>query len=184
LAEPTTVLLINKPLRTTMLSGKSMSKNPEGYTNNISAEFQNRIQQIIDEQDCNKKDFPKFVGVSKDVIIRATKYGIIPSLKSLIKIADKVNVSLTYLLGETDNIEFYLSEKSTTFHIRLEQLANEKGEKYSAISNKMPFAYNSIYEWKRTGCLPSLEYVKPLADYFNVSIDYLLGRTDDRTPYK
>ena len=160
-----------------------MANNPEG-TKNVSEKFQKRIKQIIDEQECDKKDFPKFVGVSRDVIIRATKYGIIPSLKSLIKIADKVNVSLSYLLGETANNDFYLAENPTTFHIRLEQLANERGEKYSTISNKMPFAYNSIYEWIRTGCLPSLEYIRPLADYFKVSIDYLLGRTDDRTPYK
>lgn len=159
-----------------------MAKNPENF-NNISEKFQNRIKQIIDEQDCEKKDFHKFVGVSKEVIIRATKYGIIPSLKILIKIANKVNISITYLLGETDNTEFYMSENPTTFHIRLEQLANERGEKYSSISNKMPFAYNSIYEWIRTGSLPSLEYIKPLAKYFKVSIDYLLGRTDDRTPY-
>lgn len=160
-----------------------MANNAEG-TNNISEKFQNRIKQIIEDQDCNRKDFPNFVGVSRDVIIRATKYGIIPSLKSLIKIANKLNVSIPYLLGETDNIEFYLSEHPTTFHIRLKQLANERGVKYSAISNKMPFAYNSIYEWHRKGCLPSLEYLIPLADYFEVSIDYLLGRTDDRTPYK
>ena len=157
-----------------------MAKNPDG-SNNISEKFKSRIKQIIDDQDFNKKDFPKFVEVSPAVIIRATKYGIIPSLKTLIKIADKVNVSLPYLLGETDNNEFYLSEHPTTFHVRLEQLANENGEKYSAIANKMPFAYNSIYEWIRTGCLPSLEYIKPLAKHFKVSIDYLLGRTDDRT---
>lgn len=159
-----------------------MPKNPDSNTNNISVNFQNRIKQIIDDQDCDKKDFPKFVGVSRDVIIRATKYGIVPSLKILIRIANKVNVSLPYLLGETDNNEFYLSEHPTTFHIRLAQLADEKGEKYSAISNVMPFAYNSIYEWMRTGCLPSLEHAKSLAEHFKVSIDYLLGRTDDRTP--
>ncbi|MCI9290318.1 MAG: transcriptional regulator [Clostridia bacterium] len=160
-----------------------MAKNPEN-SNNVSEKFQNRIKQIVDEQEFDKKDFPKFVDVSPAVIIRATKYGIIPSLKSLIKIADKVNVSLSYLLGETDNNEFYKSEHPTNFHIRLQELANERGEKYSAISNKMPFAYNSIYEWIRTGCLPSIDYLKPLAEYFKVSIDYLLGRTDDRNLYK
>lgn len=160
-----------------------MAKNPEN-SNNVSEKFQNRIKQIVDEQEFDKKDFPKFVDVSPAVIIRATKYGIIPSLKSLIKIADNVNVSLSYLLGETDNNEFYKSEHPTSFHIRLQELANERGEKYSAISNKMPFAYNSIYEWIRTGCLPSIDYLKPLAEYFKVSIDYLLGRTDDRNLYK
>ena len=160
-----------------------MARSPEGNIN-ISEKFKKRIIQIIDEQDCAKKDFPKFVGVSKDVIIRAANYGIVPSVKILIRIADKVNVSLPYLLGETNNTEFYLSENPTTFHVRLEQLANEKGEKFSKIANHMPFAYNSIYEWMRTKGLPSLEHIKPLADYFNVSIDYLLGRTDDRTSYK
>lgn len=160
-----------------------MARNPEGNIK-ISERFKKRIIQIIDDQDCAKKDFPKFVGVSKDVIIRATNYGIVPSLKSLIKIANKVSVSIPYLLGESDNNQFYLSEHPATFHIRLEQLATENNVKYSAISNKMPFAYNSIYEWNRTKCLPSLEYIKPIADYFEVSIDYLLGRTDDRTPYK
>ena len=160
-----------------------MAKNPEN-SNNVSEKFQNRIKQIIDEQEFDKKDFQKFVDFSPAVNIRATKYGIIPSLKSLIKIADNVNVSLSYLLGETDNNEFYKSEHPTSFHIRLQELANERGEKYSAISNKMPFAYNSIYEWIRTGCLPSIDYLKPLAEYFNVTIDYLLGRTDDRNLYK
>ena len=161
-----------------------MAKNPESASNNVSATFQNRIKQIIDDQECEKKDFPKRVGVSRDVIIRATRYGIIPSLKSLIKIADKINVSLYYLLGETDNNEFYAPEHPTDFHARLRQLTDERGEKFSTVSNKMPFAYNSIYEWIRTGCLPSLEHIRPLAEYFGVSIDYLLGRTDDRTPYK
>lgn len=31
---------------------------------------------------------------------------------------------------------------------------------------------------KRNGTIPSLDYLKCLAEYFNVSIDYLLGRTD------
>ena len=35
-------------------------------------------------------------------------------------------------------------------------------------------------EWEKKGTIPSLDYLKCLADYFNVSPDYLLGRTDDR----
>lgn len=53
-------------------------------------------------------------------------------------------------------------------------------EKYSAISAQMPFAQNSIYEWIRTGCLPCLDNARALANHFGVSIDYLLGRTDNR----
>lgn len=44
----------------------------------------------------------------------------------------------------------------------------------------MPFQKNSFYEWLRTGSLPTLEYLEAIAEYFNVSLDYLLGRTDYR----
>ena len=44
----------------------------------------------------------------------------------------------------------------------------------------MPFTKNFFYEWQRAKTLPSLEYLEAIADYFKVSIDYLLGRTDER----
>lgn len=113
-------------------------------------------------------------------ITRASVYGIIPTVRSLIKIADYLNVSIPYLLGESDEENFFKSDPPTTFHARLKQLTEENNTKFSSISNKMPFAKNSIYEWMRTGALPSLEYLYALANYFHVSVDYLLGRTDDK----
>ena len=105
-----------------------MANNAEG-TNNISEKFQNRIKQIIEDQDCNRKDFPNFVGVSRDVIIRATKYGIIPSLKSLIKIANKLNVSIPYLLGETDNIEFLFIRTPYYLSYQVKAVSKRTGRK-------------------------------------------------------
>lgn len=37
---------------------------------------------------------------------------------------------------------------------------------------------NKIYDWKIGKSKPSAEDVYILADYFNCSVDYLLGRTD------
>jgi bacteriophage CI repressor helix-turn-helix domain len=48
------------------------------------------------------------------------------------------------------------------------------------IAYKMPFPENFFYEWKRRGTIPSLENLIAIAQYFDVSIDYLLGRTDDK----
>lgn len=64
--------------------------------------------------------------------------------------------------------------------IGIEQLRKEKNEKYSTICRSMPFQKNSFYEWLRTGSLPTLEYLEAIAQYFDVSLDYLLGRTDYR----
>lgn len=157
-----------------------MARIPEEYKNKTSYKFQKRLLYCISELDCNKNDFAKLAGVNKDVITRAAVYGIIPTVRSLTKIADYLNISISYLLGESDDETFFKSDSPTTFHLRLKQLSEENNTKFSSISNKMPFAKNSIYEWMRTGALPSLEYLFALAKYFNVSPDYLLGRTDDR----
>lgn len=157
-----------------------MSRIPIDSVKKISIEFRNRLLELIDEQEITKAEFAKKAGVSISVINRALIYGIIPSLRPLIKIADYLNISLTYLLAETDNEFFYKSEHPITFYARLDELMKLKGTTYSKLANKMPFHKSFFYEWKNRNTLPSLEYLQTLADYFNVSIDYLLGRTDEK----
>ena len=42
----------------------------------------------------------------------------------------------------------------------------------------------SLYSKYERGEHPlPLEYAECLADYYNTSVDYLLGRTDEKTPY-
>ena len=157
-----------------------MSKIPADTEKKISDSFRKRLNELIDEQGCSKSDFANLVQVSLPVITRAAIYGIIPSLRPLIKIADYFNISLPYLLGETDDEIFYHSEGHETFHRRLENLVKINNTKYSKIAHSMPFTKNFFYEWQRAKTLPSLEYLEAIADYFKVSIDYLLGRTDER----
>ena len=146
----------------------------------LSPEFQNRLKEFIDDNEWNNEQFAALVGVSKPVILRATIYGIIPALRQLIKIADYMNVPLEYLLGESDDSYFYKSENPTTFHTRLEELARERKVTYAEIAHTMPFTKTYFYEWQKKKTLPSLDYLRVLAEYFRVSPDYLLGRTDYR----
>ena len=88
-----------------------MPRNPTIHpTQRISPEFQDRLNSIIKDKECTKYEFSSLVGVSKEVISRSCLYGIIPSLQSLIKIADYLNVSINYLLGKTSNSNFIKSE--------------------------------------------------------------------------
>lgn len=160
-----------------------MSRNPTDFSN-ISFKLQKRLIELINDEDyinnkkCSNSEFAKRVGVNKSVISNIVNYGIIPSVKSLIKIADYLNVSLKYLLGETDKNEFIKSDNPTTFHFRLKELIDEKNYKISQITNANSFARNSIHVWLKRKNLPSLEYLNSLANTFNVTADYLLGRTD------
>lgn len=155
-----------------------MSKVSFDIENRVSPDFQRRILEIIDDEELTKKEFSKKVGVSPDVIIRATLYGILPCVQSLIKMADNLDVSVEYLIGISDDKNFFKSENPATFIERLTFLASEKGEKFSKIAHSMPFPENYFYDWKREKTLPSLENLRAIADYFDVSIDYLIGRSD------
>ncbi len=157
-----------------------MPKIPTEAEKRISPEFQARLSELIDELEVTKIEFARRVPVSEAVITRAVIYGIVPSLKILVRIADFLNVSLPYLLGESDDAAFYPAEPQVGFHARLDGLAKESNVKYSQIAHKMPFSKNFFYEWQRVKTLPSLDYLRALAEYFDVSVDYLLGRTDYR----
>lgn len=155
-----------------------MSKIPKDSERKTSLNFQKRLIELINEQDLSNAEFCEQAKISYPVISRATIYSIIPSTKMLIKLADFFDIPLKYLLGESNDPTFYKSESPASFSERLCQLADEKDVKFSEISHKMPFAYSYFYDWIRTNSIPSLENLEALADYFQVSLDYLTGRTD------
>lgn len=157
-----------------------MARVPSDSKLKSSVVFKNRFIALVAEQDCTIYEFAKNAGVSKSVVTRAAIYGIIPSVKLLIKIANALNTSLTYLLGMTEIKLFEAAPAPSDFHARLNALRCEREVKVSEIGAKMPFSTNLFYEWERVGTIPSLEYLIAIAKYFEVSIDYLLGRTDDR----
>ena len=159
--------------------GRIMPKTPK-LSENYSPIFQNRIISIMDDLEMNQKQFAAFVQVSQPVINRAVKYGIIPSVRILIKIADCLNYSLAYLLGKTDKKEFYKSGTPTTYHIRVIELKEEKHVKFGQIAQKTNIPKEYFYEWQRLKTLPSLDFLKQIASYFKVSLDYLTGRSDDK----
>lgn len=154
-----------------------MSKKPIESKYVTSAAMRSMLKSLLDEFDMSASEFSAAASINKDVVGRMLTYGIVPSLRTLIKAADAFDVPIMYLLGEGER-DFIPSASPNTFHKRIASLAEEKGVKYSEISHHMSFAPNSIYEWLRASTLPSIDYLIELAAYFDVSCDYLLGRTD------
>ncbi|HAQ9265742.1 TPA: helix-turn-helix transcriptional regulator [Enterococcus faecium] len=63
---------------------------------------------------------------------------------------------------------------------RIKKLCNQRGISVYQLEEKIEIGRNTIYQWnKRT---PSTEKIQKVADYFDVSVDYLLGREERETP--
>ena len=63
--------------------------------------------------------------------------------------------------------------------MRLKELRKEKGFLQSEIAKKLSKTTTCICDWERGRTQPSIEDLSKLADFFNCSIDYLVGREDD-----
>lgn len=61
---------------------------------------------------------------------------------------------------------------------RIKFLAKRNSKTMKQVTLDLGYSENYFYSMK-TGKQPSAEKLKELADYFNVSTDYLLGRTDN-----
>lgn len=60
---------------------------------------------------------------------------------------------------------------------RVKELSDKKGISLTELAQKMEWADKAIYNWKTSK--PSIDKVEKVADYFGVSTDYLLSRTDN-----
>lgn len=60
---------------------------------------------------------------------------------------------------------------------RILELMQMNGISAHKLEVEAPIAISSIQAWKNGKSKPSLDAVSKIADYFNVSVDYLLGKT-------
>lgn len=61
---------------------------------------------------------------------------------------------------------------------RIKELANQRKVSVAELERALGFGNGSISKWNKQS--PSTEKLKQVADYFQVSVDYLLGRSNDK----
>lgn len=65
----------------------------------------------------------------------------------------------------------------TNFFEQYSKLCKEQGKSANGIAKEIGLPSSSVTNWKQ-GKTPRTETIKKIADYFNVSVDYLTGNTD------
>lgn len=76
------------------------------------------------------------------------------------------------MLRKVDNSMFSVFEK-------IKELAKKQGKSLSDVEEALGYGRNTLYKIKNS--TPNAERIKEIADYFHVSTDYLLCRTDNPT---
>lgn len=70
-----------------------------------------------------------------------------------------------------------------TFGERLRLLRNNKGLSQQDFAKQISLSKSSVNMYERNEREPNLETLEKIADYFNVDLDYLLGKSDFPNKY-
>jgi len=63
---------------------------------------------------------------------------------------------------------------------RMKELRNERKETQTQVANAIGATMRQYQRYEAGEQKPGLDYLMALADHFQVSLDYLTGRTDER----
>ena len=141
--------------------------------------FKQRFNKLKKENNLSVDDIKNYLKLNSSSLIYFWLDGTYtPKLNYLNQLANLFECSIDYLIGKTDN--FFENNKVIkelpSFSERLAEIIKNKGltksklRKENIISGSL---YRSIFERKSD---PTIETLIRLADYLNISIDYLVGR--------
>ena len=145
----------------------------------IIDEFKNRFLELAYDLDCKKSEIPALLNIDYNIYQKISELGIPPKPAVLIRIADYFNVSLEYHLGRSKNYEFVRGDTPVPFIERYKELKKKHKLTDYEVARKLHITTSYTTAWKNKNYIPSLSNLMQLSDVFRVSLDYLLGRTDD-----
>ena len=142
-------------------------------------DFKKRLNELIKESNINIDQIKNYLNLKSPSIIYFWLDGTYaPKLKYLNKLANLFECSIDYLVGISNDFYETKTPHDTLpkFDERLKSIIENKKltkttlRKQNIISGSL---YRSIFERKSD---PTIETLLKLADYLNISIDYLVGR--------
>lgn len=134
--------------------------------------FLELLQDVLQEQGKKISDLQAEGVVSKFTVYDFSTF--VPSLSNAIKIANHLQVSLDYILGNatTNNFKPYKPEQKNFYHI-LQNTMQSMNISQAKMAHDVGFARNSFCRWKN-GVQPKLSTIIEISKYLRCQIDDLL----------
>ena len=142
----------------------------------VLSKFAENLSSLMSERNVNAPTLAKHLCTDRSNVTRYLNGKRFPSFSGFIAIVEYFNVSADLILGLTDYA------KETTFHpiisfgARLRVvMAETKTTQYELVA-KAKISGSNVYKWLFQKSFPSVENLVRLAEYMDISVDYLLGR--------
>ena len=127
----------------------------------------NKMRELRLKKGLSQKDFAKLINVAPNTYNQWEKGTREPDYETLCKIAKELNTTIDYLLGY----------ENSTYRLRT---LREKIKKVSQreLADYLNIDKSTYAQYEKGICEPDTATLNKLSDYYNVSVEFLLGRTD------
>lgn len=142
---------------------------------NTDVKISERLTELLYEREINNKEFAKIMGVTPNTVGRWKNGGTNMRLTQFIAIANYFNCSLDFLAGRSETFIDYTPKDCPPFYERLKIIMKDKRVTKYRINKETKIKSSHFVDWKN-GSDPQIHSLVELADYLDISLDYLLGR--------
>lgn len=146
------------------------------------------FKQERERNGLTQSELAELLGVSQQTISKYENGSREPDLENLIRMSKIFHVTTDYLLGLSEPTSTYLlhEEESNYFReeisLRLKKLMEERNTDSESLATICNLTSEEMRLFLDYGYLPHIDILMKLADYFQVSLDYLLCRSNSMIP--
>ena len=142
----------------------------------ILSKFAETLSSLMSEQNLNAPALGKLINTDRTNITRYLRGERLPLYPGFVSLLVYFNVSADVLLGRADYSEIAEFLPVQPFHETLRRALKETHTSQYRIEKELHISGGTMYGWLSGKSLPTVENLDKLADFMDVSVDYLLGR--------
>ena len=143
----------------------------------ILSNFAETLSALMEERNLNPPAFGQILGTHRTNITRYLQGKRLPSYDLFVAMVEFFNVSADVLLGRLEYCSVKLFHPVQPFGKTLRKALDEAKVSQYRLQKDLHFSSATTNAWLTNTRIPSVEHIDQLADYLDVSVDYLLGRT-------
>ena len=141
------------------------------------SKFAESLTELIEESKLTPSTLADTIGCGRGTISRYLSGQKMPRIEMLVRIADFFACSVDYVLGRETEKYPRVFIPCPSFQARLPILCKELGITKYKLQKATGIAESAIYNWQRGEGTPNLENVIKIANAFDCSVDFVIGRS-------
>jgi len=141
----------------------------------IMSNFSERLKELLFDNEISPEQLAIAISVSKSTVYRWTITPMQINRANLIALSNHFKCSIEYIIGRSFDTRELKPKACPPFGLRIREIMKEKGFTTYSLRKVSRFDGSYFQKWT-SGEEPGLPLLLDLADLFDCTLDYLVGR--------